>query len=171
MANTKSTQHEIDLTSELNLNKFKADIKPYNGFNERNAPYYGGALSPLWIKDEGIGAANIKYYKGHKYSIEDNQLMKDGTSVLNLDSAGFSKERLSSRPGFENIKVLEYYNDNNYVTVNSNNKIVVHYKYNNDSTAITTTLNVSEQNYIKSVFVNNNVFPLLFFIILEFICT
>ena len=67
MANTKSTQHEIDLTSGLNLNKFKADIKPYNGFNERNAPYYGGCLSHLWMKDDGNIGNKARYYKGHLY--------------------------------------------------------------------------------------------------------
>ena len=69
MANTKSTQHEIDLTGSLNLNKFKADIKPYEGFNERNAPYYGGCLSPLYMKDDGIQSDGVQFYNGDKYYI------------------------------------------------------------------------------------------------------
>lgn len=88
MANTKSTQHEIDLTGSLNLNKFKADIKPYEGFNERNAPYYGGCLSPLYIKDDGTQPSGVQFYNGHKYYIQNGTFYKDGTAIHSFSGTG-----------------------------------------------------------------------------------
>ena len=87
MANTKSTQHEIDLTGSLNLNRFKADIKPYEGFNERNAPYYGGCLSPLYIKDGGTIPDNTKFYRGHLYRLENGKVYKDNNVILDDSSS------------------------------------------------------------------------------------
>ena len=85
MANTKSTQHEIDLTGSLNLNKFKADIKPYEGFNERNAPYYGGCLSPLYIKDEGEQPSGVQFYNGHRYYINGSVFYEDDTILSGVN--------------------------------------------------------------------------------------
>lgn len=110
MANTKSTQHEIDLTSELNLNRFKADIKPYNGFNERNSPYYGGCLSPLYIKDEGTAGDTSQFYNGHEYSTTGGSLKKDGVTVMTVSTQGF--EQTVYNKGEE---YLNYYDDNHYV--------------------------------------------------------
>jgi hypothetical protein len=115
MANTKSTQHEIDLTSELNLNKFKADIKPYAGFNERNSPYYGGALSPLFIKDKGSVNQYTKYYGGHKWETKNGHLYKDDVSVMDFDTQHFEKSRLSDNPNFKNKDILDFWDENNYV--------------------------------------------------------
>ena len=100
MANTKSTQHEIDLTGSLNLNKFKADIKPYEGFNERNAPYYGGCLSPLYIKDDGFQGERFQFYNGDIYYMNGTSFFKKLDSgselILSLSSnAGFSKTKIS----------------------------------------------------------------------------
>ena len=92
MANTKSTQHEIDLTSELNLNKFKADIKAYNGFNERNAPYYGGCLSPLYIKEDGQYSSTDKIYRGHLYSMNNGIVYKDGEAIMNVSGQSSFKK-------------------------------------------------------------------------------
>lgn len=114
MANTKSTQHEIPLTSELNLNKFKAEIKPYSGFNERNSPYYGGALSPLFCKNENVNDTT-QFYNGHKYYVNGGHLYKDGSSILDFDTTGFKKEIIEKTYNGQNVEILNYYNDSNYV--------------------------------------------------------
>lgn len=124
MANTKSTQHEIDLTSALNLNKFKADIKPYNGFNERNAPYYGGCLSPLFIKDDGVQSNETVFYNGSTYSASSNTFYKNSQPVMTFDSNGFQK----LYPDFSNRNVKDFvqYDDNLrvYIYVNGSNTII-----------------------------------------------
>ena len=126
MANTKSTQHEIDLTSELNLNKFKADIKPYAGFNERNSPYYGGCLSPLYIKDLGEVNQYIKYYKGHKWETKNGKLYKDDTEVMSFDNTQFVKTRVSELSGFKNKDIKDFYNTDNYVEIDNGKVIIWH---------------------------------------------
>ena len=124
MANTKSTQHEIDLTSALNLNKFKADIKPYEGFNERNAPYYGGCLSPLFIKDDGIQSNETVFHNGSTYSASNNTFYKNNQPIMTFDSKGFQK----LYPDFSNRNVKDFvqYDDNRrvYIYVNGSNTII-----------------------------------------------
>ena len=124
MANTKSTQHEVDLTSELNLNKFKVDIKNYNGFNSRNSPYYGGCLSPLYIKDEGTVSENTQYYNGHAYTvrpIEDTTqkgLYKDGTEIGRYARTGFVVQDINVE---ESGTLVDYYDTNAYIVDNGSN--------------------------------------------------
>ena len=131
MANTKSTQHEIDLTSSLNLNKFKADIKAYEGFNERNAPYYGGCLSPLYIKNNGQETGNnIQFYNGNRYSMQDNNFCKNGTTLHSFSNGTFTKERL----GDTYLDIL----DETYVALNSDGNIIVHFR-NSQSTPVVGT--------------------------------
>lgn len=116
MANTKSTQHEIDLTGSLNLNRFKADIKPYEGFNERNAPYYGGCLSPLYVKDDGTVGTNEQIYRGHRYSMTSGKVYKDGTVILDVSSSGsFSKTVI------RDSNTLDYFGAFDYVEKAGNN--------------------------------------------------
>ena len=107
MANTKSTQHEIDLTSELNLNKFKADIKAYNGFNERNAPYYGGCLSPLYIKEDGQYSSTDKIYRGHLYSMNNGTVYKDGEVIMNISGQSSFKKTV-----YRDSDCLDYFGFN-----------------------------------------------------------
>ena len=112
MANTKSTQHEIDLTGSLNLNKFKADIKPYEGFNERNAPYYGGCLSPLYIKDDGEQESTVQFYNGDKYYTRLNSFYKNDSYVTSLGSEIFEKTKISG-----DYDDYYYVTDQNYVYI------------------------------------------------------
>lgn len=59
MANSKSNIYPIQLqNAELNLNKFDAEIKQYSGFNKNNAPFIGGCLSNIFIKNETIPGVN-----------------------------------------------------------------------------------------------------------------
>ena len=150
MANTKSTQHEIDLTSGLNLNKFKADIKPYEGFNERNAPYYGGCLSPLYIKDDGSVDECVKYVDGVKWSTTDGYLWKDDNQIMPSGSISFKKTRVSTIQGLSQeyySTIYNFYDENNFVAYSkSQNRIVV--CHNGVTTPIT-------GKYLDSIFLND----------------
>lgn len=131
MANTKSTQHEIDLTSSLNLNKFKADIKPYEGFNERNAPYYGGCLSPLCMTSGSTQPEGTKLYNRHRYSIRtlssrpsNKFLYRNNAMISNFyssmfDLSGFVKEDVTLLR--ENMTLEDYRDDSNYIFSGTNN--------------------------------------------------
>lgn len=145
MANTKSTQHEIDLTSSLNLNKFKADIKPYEGFNERNSPYYGGCLSPLWIRDNGTGG-NSTFYKGHEYYTQDGKLFRDSREVLSFDTRKFVKTKLKDVEGFESKNVLDFFDIDNYIELKDNGDFVIHHE------GIETIISESDYFYKDSIF-------------------
>ena len=124
MANTKSTQHEIDLTGGLNLNKFKADIKPYEGFNERNAPYYGGCLSPLYIKDDGEVTEYTKYVDGVKWETRDGKLYKNGEELLSFNNVQFIKTKLSDDPDFAGKNIVDFFDKENYVEVDGDKVII-----------------------------------------------
>ena len=124
MANTKSTQHEIDLTGGLNLNKFKADIKPYEGFNERNAPYYGGCLSPLYIKDDGEVTEYTKYVDGVKWETRDGKLYKNDEELFSFNNVQFIKTKLSDDPDFVNKNIVDFFDRENYVEVDGNKVII-----------------------------------------------
>ena len=115
MANTKSTQHEIDLTGSLNLNKFKADIKPYEGFNERNAPYYGGCLSPLYIKDDGEVNEYTKYVDGVKWETRDGKLYKNDEEVMSFYTTRFIRTNLTKNTNLDGRKIVNFLDKNNYI--------------------------------------------------------
>ena len=53
MANPKSQQYEIIKNGPLCLDKFCADINPFGqGFNKKNSPLLGGAISNVFKKTE-----------------------------------------------------------------------------------------------------------------------
>lgn len=53
MAN-KNDVTRIPLDGLLNLNKYRSDIKQFEGFNKKNSPIYGGVLSPLYEEKQTI---------------------------------------------------------------------------------------------------------------------
>jgi len=51
MANSKSEQHTINLANpDLNRERLKGEIRPWDGFNDRNSPYLSGECLPLYTK-------------------------------------------------------------------------------------------------------------------------
>ena len=145
MANTKSTQHEIPLNGGLNLNKFNAEIKPYEGFNERNSPMYGGCLSPLYIRDNGSLGNNIQYYDGHAYETRNGELYRDGQSIMSFEQKRFvQKYPDSSISG----TICDYFDDNNYVVQKPNGDIEVVWR----GQVINATQLIGITSYQKSIF-------------------
>lgn len=143
MANTKSTQHEIPLTGSLNLNKFKADIKPYEGFNERNAPFYGGCLSPLYIKDGGTAGNTSQYYDGHEYSTSGGSLKKDGSTIMTVSTTGFKKDVYNKGEEY-----LNYYDSDHYIKY-ENGQVEIQY-----GTSVFT--NPNDGTYVNSKIESND---------------
>ena len=82
MANQKAELHNISLkTTDVCLNKFNHDIKPYEGFRRNNSPFYGNVLSPFYKKtmrpigDDGwISSVGLGYYiKDGKLAVSNGQ--------------------------------------------------------------------------------------------------
>lgn len=101
MANNKNERITMDWnTASLNLDRNKAQIKPFNMFNSRNAPLYGGCLTPLYKKN--LLAANdrggVVDRNGHLWRIADNgNLYKDDTLIAGGFNLTYSKTKVSER--------------------------------------------------------------------------
>ena len=76
MANQKAEIHTIELkTQNIDLNQYKGNIQPYDGFSKYNSPYYGNTLSPFYFrKYKGLGKNTYVANDGIVYSIVDGKL-------------------------------------------------------------------------------------------------
>ena len=76
MANQKAEIHTIELkTQNIDLNQYKGNIQPYDGFSKYNSPYYGNTLSPFYAKRYGgLGKNTYVANDGIVYSIVDGKL-------------------------------------------------------------------------------------------------
>ena len=52
MANSKNTIQNIPLLGQLNLNTLKTEVKPFQGYNEKNSTVFGGELGPIYNKQK-----------------------------------------------------------------------------------------------------------------------
>lgn len=81
MANNKSEQHIINLANpDLNRERLKGEIMPWDGFNDRNSPYLSGECLPLYTKtitgtDQWV-SPSLDVYK-----FQNRRLTKNGTNV------------------------------------------------------------------------------------------
>ena len=96
MANSKSNIYPVALQgAELNLNKFDAEIKQYNGFNKNNSPFVGGCLSNLFTKTEEntTGSSDSVYVddNGDVYEAKTDGLYKNGEKVIKLSDVAFHR--------------------------------------------------------------------------------
>lgn len=96
MANQKGTLHSISLkTMSLNLNRFNADIAPYEGFNKNNSPFFGNVLSPFYKANvQGLGSETYVAKDGliYYYGKDGNFYLKSGTEgslINNLNGRNF----------------------------------------------------------------------------------
>lgn len=90
MANQKADLHSINLkTQAVNLNKYKHDIKPYEGFRKNNSPFYGNVLSPFYGRRfESIGSNSYVTKDGFIYSLKNgNLVVRKGNDELQLSNA------------------------------------------------------------------------------------
>ena len=96
MANQKGTLHSVPLkTVSLNLNRFNADIAPYEGFNKNNSPFFGNVLSPFYKANvQGLGSETYVAKDGliYYYGNDGNFYLKSGTEdklLNNLSGKNF----------------------------------------------------------------------------------
>ena len=61
MANTKANIQNIPLTGTLNFNTLKTDVKPFQGYNEKNSTVFGGTLGPFYDKKTELYDADSSY--------------------------------------------------------------------------------------------------------------
>lgn len=93
MANPKAQIYSIPLQgegSEINLTTYKTDISQFNGFNSKNAPFYGGTLSPMWYKKEDTISTGLYIApNGDKYYVSNGNLYKNDVSVMSFSNEFF----------------------------------------------------------------------------------
>lgn len=69
MAN-KDNVTKIPLDGLLNLNKYRNEIKQFDGFNKKNSPIYGGLLSPMYKIDETVSTnSRMTFVNNDEYSL------------------------------------------------------------------------------------------------------
>lgn len=70
MANNNNVTN-INLGGLLNLNKFKSEIRQFDGFNEKNSPIYGGILSPFYSSEKEESSLNEVFLNNKVYRMID----------------------------------------------------------------------------------------------------
>lgn len=95
MANNNSVTN-INLGGLLNLNKYKSEIRQFDGFNEKNSPIYGGILSPFYSSEKEESSSNEVFLNNKIYRTIDGD---------NNDSY-FQVKDVTTDNSFRTIKVL-----------------------------------------------------------------
>ena len=97
MANQKAEIHTIELkTQNIDLNQYKGNIQPYDGFSKYNSPYYGNTLSPFYAKKyKGLGKNTYVANDGIVYSIVDGKftLTSDNNTIALTDATKYLVKR------------------------------------------------------------------------------
>lgn len=97
MANQKAEIHTIELkTQNIDLNQYKGNIQPYDGFSKYNSPYYGNTLSPFYTKKyKGLGKNTYVANDGTVYSIVDGKftLTADNNTIALTDATKYLVKR------------------------------------------------------------------------------
>lgn len=128
MANQKATLHEIPLkTTELCLNRYEADIKPYQGFRRNNSPFFGDRLNPFNYKM--VNATGDKYVgmDGTLYTLENGKLEVDGKTIIDYSSHGGSvvKETYSSSGNTNYNNIIAFFDAEYALCASSTNDLAV----------------------------------------------
>ena len=113
MANQKGTLHSVPLkTMSLNLNRFNADIAPYEGFNKNNSPFFGNVLSPFYKANvQGLGSETYVAKDGliYYYGNDGNFYLKSGTEdklINNLSGRNFLQKEEIYNSGNETYSTI-----------------------------------------------------------------
>lgn len=123
MADKNATIHTIPLkTTDLCLNKYNADIKPYEGFNKNNSAFFGNVLRPFFGKklEEPISSNSYVYKNGDIYKVKEDGIYiqpygfnEDGSPVdeIRIIDTGFDiseTSRILKREKYINSGVKDY---------------------------------------------------------------
>lgn len=120
MANPKSQQYEIIKNGPLCLDKFCADINPFGqGFNKKNSPLLGGAISNVFKKTEENINGYISNGNHEAWLDEDDYLCVDGkkTQYNFTNNQKFYVEELENDNGVVDASYLDYVDADNYLRI------------------------------------------------------
>ena len=107
MANQKGTLHSVPLkTMSLNLNRFNADIAPYEGFNKNNSPFFGNVLSPFY-------KANVQGLGSETYVAKDGLIYYYGSDGSFYLKSGKEDKLINNLSGRNFLQKEEIYNSGN----------------------------------------------------------
>ena len=159
MANQKADLHNINLkTQDVSLNKYKHDIKPYEGFRKNNSPFYGNVLSPFYGKRfESIGSNSYVTKDGFTYSLKDgNLVVRKGSDELQLSNAQAAASRFIINDTMVTSGNETYSNILGYFQVNDDYKMLctseegIYAIVNSDSTVLYEWTSETESRYQPS---------------------
>lgn len=159
MANQKADLHNINLkTQDVNLNKYKHDIKPYEGFRKNNSPFYGNVLSPFYGRRfESIGSNSYVTKDGFIYSLKNgNLVVRKGNDELQLSHAQDAASRFiikdtmitSGNETYSNI--LGYFQTSDDYKMLCTSEEGVYAIVNSDSTVLYEWISETESRYQPS---------------------
>ena len=120
MANPKSQQYEIIKNGPLCLDKFCADINPFGqGFNKKNSPLLGGAISNVFKKTEDEINHYVSNGNHEAWLDEDDYLYIDGkkTQYKFTNNQKFYVEELENDNGVVDASYLDYVDKDNYLRI------------------------------------------------------
>lgn len=128
MANSKSNIYPIALQgAELCLNRYDAEIKQYRGFNKNNAPFVGGCLSNVFVKNEVIEGTNKDNFiiteNEDIYKVINNGLYRNNEQILTYTNYVIEKEEIEAEENCIRVfsKDLKLYQVGNYLRVKVGN--------------------------------------------------
>lgn len=144
MAN-KNTIQNINFNGYLNLNKYKCEIKNFDGFNEKNASIFGGVLTPYFkqnYNEKYFGLNNKIYHVDEDYSYDKIALYSEDKLVSTLPKYSISKETFNIN---NNILAFEFdKSDTNLVHLFVEGETTYQFiDYNLSNNQIVTTYNTS----------------------------
>lgn len=101
MANSKSEQHVIPLNDpNLNRERLKGEIRPWQGFNDRNSPYLSGECLPLYKKEiTGLTENSWISPSLDVYSINNDRYLTKNGSAIGLQHNSVKVENLTGNWG------------------------------------------------------------------------
>ena len=160
MANSKANIYPVQLQgAELNLNKYDAEIKQYSGFNKNNAPFVGGCLSNLFIKDDNTLDSPSRTFidpEGNIYHITQNGLFKNDIYVERFPTNRVFWEREELENTADTIR---YFNDTyKLIKVYESDKWYYKLQRNKTGTSVTALFNnlLSFSEYEEDLICFNN---------------
>ena len=136
MANPKSQQYEIIKNGPLCLDKFCADINPFGqGFNKKNSPLLGGAISNVFKKTEDEINHYVSNGNHEAWLGEDKYIYIDGKKTQKIIESDENYRFIVESIEGINEAYIDYWDSNTYIKVTNNNKIL-EYKLNGSSHTI-----------------------------------
>lgn len=132
MANSKNTIQNIPLEAELCMNQLRTEVKPFQGYNEKNTTVYGGTLSPIYDKKTDLFDKDNSYTvfnsKGVPYTLvkEDgeihlykgNEAVEEAVGIYLTKTTNLNLSRITTIEAMSIPGYVVYVTDNGEVYCN-----------------------------------------------------